>query len=161
MNNIKAIIFDWGNTLMRDFTHYQGPMAFWPEIEVISGVPIVLNYLKGKYILCVATNAGDSNTELMIQSLIRGNINQYFDYFYSSKDLGYSKPDPKFFQAISKAIDITPNNCIMIGNDYKKDIIGASISGMKTIWFNETQDSVINKEYDFEINNILEITKIL
>jgi len=28
MNKTKAIIFDWGDTVMRDFPEYQGPMAY-------------------------------------------------------------------------------------------------------------------------------------
>jgi HAD superfamily hydrolase (TIGR01509 family) len=158
---VKAIIFDWGNTLMRDFTEYPGPMAYWEKVEVIEGVESLLKSLQQNYILCVATNAGDSDTSLMIMALERGNIKQYFHYFFSSKDLGYTKPDPMFFKTIAGKIKVAPQECLMIGNDYTKDIEGALSIGMKTIHFEETKTNLTNSKADFTINKIDQIIKVL
>ncbi|MDD4214129.1 MAG: HAD-IA family hydrolase, partial [Bacteroidales bacterium] len=62
---------------------------------------------------------------------------KYFNYFFSSKDLGYSKPDVRFFKLIAQRIGIAPESCAMIGNIYDKDITGAKECGMLTIFFNE------------------------
>ncbi len=148
---VKAIIFDWGDTLMRDFKQYSGPMVYWDKVEVIEGIISLLKSLHKKYILCVATNAGDSDTSMMIKALERGNIKQYFDCFFSSKDLGYSKPDPKFFKTIADKINIIPQECLMIGNDYIKDIEGALSIGMKAIFFNEPQSKIENNKANFTI----------
>ncbi|MEI7594174.1 MAG: HAD family hydrolase [Bacteroidota bacterium] len=161
MEKFKAIIFDWGNTLMRDFTQYPGPMAFWPEIEVIEGVKEVLKSLKGKYALCIATNAGESDTALMIESLKRGEIDIYFDYFFSSKDLGYKKPDPNFFKIIADKMNVSAMDCVMVGNDYEKDIVGAMQLNMKTIWFNEFGVQIDNAKCDFEIRSIFDLLEVV
>ncbi len=158
---VKAIIFDWGNTLMRDFTQYQGPMAYWEKVEVIEGVESLLKSLNQKYILCVATNAGCSDTSLMIKALERGNIKQYFNFFFSSKDLGYTKPDPLFFKTIANNINIIPQECLMIGNDYKKDIEGALSVGMKTIHFNELNEPVLNTKADHTISKLKDVSVII
>jgi len=158
---IRAIIFDWGDTLMRDFKTYSGPMTFWERVEVIEGVEPLLKYLHQKYIFCVATNAGDSDTLLMIKALERGNIKKYFKYFFSSKDLGFSKPDPLFFKTIADRMKFLPKECLMIGNDYANDIEGAFSVGMKTIYFNESQDIVINSKADYTISNVNQILTIL
>ncbi len=134
---LEFLIFDWGNTLMRDFTQYEGAMAFWPQIEVISGVTNTLRNLQKHYTLCVATNAGISDTALMRKALERGGIESYFSFYYSSKDLGYSKPDIHFFEEILKKSGFVSDKAVMIGNDYSKDIIGAKQVGLKTILFNE------------------------
>jgi HAD superfamily hydrolase (TIGR01549 family) len=158
---VKAIIFDWGNTLMRDFTEYPGPMAYWEKIEVIEGVESLLKSLQQNYILCVATNAGDSDTSLMIKALERGNIKQYFNYFFSSKDLGYAKPDPMFFKTIADKMKVIPQECLMIGNDYNKDIEGALSIGMKTIHFNETKTELNNTKADFTVSKINQLLETL
>lgn len=134
------VIFDWGDTLMRDFPEKPGPMADWDVIEVIPGVSKTLEILAQKYILVVATNAGASNTELMKKALNRGCIEHYFSHYFSSKDLGFKKPDVRFFREICHQIQVHESNCVFVGNDYKKDIEGAYAAGMKTIFFNYAQE---------------------
>ena len=142
MNNsllppLKLLIFDWGNTLMRDFDELEGPMYYWDHVEVIDGVEDFLNLCYDKYPLAVATNAGYSDTALMIKALNRGGIDKCFSYFYSSKDLGVAKPDPQFFLSIACEIKIEPSSIAVFGNDYRKDIEPAKKAGMITFFFNE------------------------
>ncbi len=33
----RAILFDWGDTLMRVFPEYDGPMYAWPRVEAVEG----------------------------------------------------------------------------------------------------------------------------
>jgi putative hydrolase of the HAD superfamily len=158
---IKAIIFDWGDTLMRDFPELQGPMYLWEQNELIEGVSELLDAISGKYELCVATNAGDSNTESMIKALERVNIAHYFQYSFSSNDLGYKKPDVKFFTSICKHIGVLPENCVMIGNLYDKDIIGAKEAGMMTVFFNEKKLKGDFEKADHIVFRMEEINEIL
>lgn len=154
---LKFLIFDWGNTLMRDFVHNEGPMALWPEVEVISGVTEVLEKLKNEYSLCVATNAGISDTALMRKALERGGIDSYFLFFYSSKDLGYTKPDIRFFEEILSQSGFSAADSVMIGNDYLKDIQGAKQAGLKTILFNEFNIKGTFEDADIVVTNFGEI----
>lgn len=136
---IKALIFDWGDTVMRDFPDKAGPMAYWDKVELISGAEVALSRLSNDYLCCIATNAGASDTDLMIKALKRVGADKYYRYFFSSKELGFNKPDVNFFIKITERISVNPENCVMIGNDYNKDISGAKASGMKTIFFNENR----------------------
>jgi putative hydrolase of the HAD superfamily len=136
--NKKHIIFDWGDTLMRDFPEQPGPMAEWERIEVFSHVPETLKILKQKYILAVATNAGVSDTQLMRKALQRGQIEHFITYFFSSKGLGYTKPDIRFFHEICRQMNANPSSCFYVGNDFHKDIKGASEAGISSVFFNHT-----------------------
>jgi putative hydrolase of the HAD superfamily len=51
--------------------------------------------------------------------------------------LGYDKPDPRFFIETAIHSGFQPNECVMIGNMYEKDITGAKKAGMQTAFFNE------------------------
>ncbi|HNW98675.1 MAG TPA: HAD family hydrolase [Bacteroidales bacterium] len=134
---IKAIIFDWGNTVMRDFPEKSGPMAYWDHVEYIPDVEACLKTLSEKYVMCIASNAGFSDAKLMTEALKRVGAEKYFHHFFTSKDLGAEKPDKRFFDSITKKINISSEHCIMIGDSYQKDICGAKAVGMKTILFNE------------------------
>lgn len=132
MPKIQALIFDWGDTLMRNFD-FPGAMAFWPRVEVIPGVEKSLDILSGRYTCCVASNAGDSDAHLMGEGLERGQIRKYFVKLWTSRELGAVKPEPEFFQAILNNLCLPPEVCVMIGDDYKKDICPAKKAGLGTI----------------------------
>lgn len=136
MQNIKAMIFDWGDTIMRDYA-YDGPMWKWEKVSWIEGAEKVLKEFKGRYKCIIATSAKHSDTEEMIQALQRVGADQYFDYFYSRREIGYAKPDLKFFATVAGISGFDPDQCVMIGNSYEKDIVGASEAGMTTVFFNE------------------------
>ena len=137
MPGIKAIVFDWGDTLMKDFSEYEGPMADWDYVEIVDGVSKSLHIVSQSYICCVASNAGASNSELMGMALKRVDIQQYFQYLFTSRELGFSKPSLDFFNRIVQNLGFTPQECIMVGNDYNKDIIPAKKIGMQTILFSQ------------------------
>ena len=130
----KAIIFDWGDTLMRDHPDIPGPMASWPTVELIPGAAEALAALDPFLICCVASNAGASDAELMGQALDRVGIRTYFHHLYTSKELGAAKPEPRFFTEIASRLGVTPAECVIVGNDYAKDIAGAKAVGMRTVW---------------------------
>lgn len=132
---IRAFIFDWGDTLMKDFKDYSGPMVYWPKVELMPNVNELLAYLDSKYLCCVASNAGDSDRLLMEGAIKRVGINGYFQHYFTSKELGYNKPDTRFFEAIIKYTGYKPEEHVMVGNDYSKDIIPAKTVGMKTILY--------------------------
>ena len=141
---IKALVFDWGGTVMADLG-YEGPMYLWPDVRLVPGILKAIEKLSENYILCIATNAGLSDTPAMIRALERVKVQQYFKFYFSSKELKVKKPDPRFFEKICKKMGLPPQDCIMIGNDYLKDICGAKEVGMKTIFYNP---SGTVREYD-------------
>ena len=38
----RCVLFDWGDTLMRDFPEFSGPMASWSHVEALPNVKEVL-----------------------------------------------------------------------------------------------------------------------
>jgi FMN phosphatase YigB (HAD superfamily) len=158
---IKALIFDWGDTVMRDFPEKEGPMYLWDHVEWISGTEEALKQLHDRFIMVIATNAGQSDTQAMIKALKRVGAEKYFQYFFSSKDLGYEKPNIRFFQSIAVQIGTLPEECAMIGNLYEKDIVGAKQCGMSTIFFNEIKIKGSFPLADEVITNMTDVPKAL
>lgn len=135
---ITTLVFDWGDTIMRDFG-LPGPMKEWEKVEWIAGAEKSLKELSKKYTCVIATCADHSGTEEMIAALRRVGADRHFHHFFSSAELGFKKPDPRFFEAITAKINADPSKCVMIGNLYEMDIRGAKDAGLQTILFNESK----------------------
>ena len=110
------------------------------SIEVID----TLNYLSKKYELVVLTNWF---TDVQVKRLKKANILNFFKEVYGGEV--YMKPNKKaFLMACSK---YKPSECLMIGDNYQKDILGAKNANLNVIYFNFK-----NKE---NIDNFTEIKK--
>lgn len=57
-----------------------------------------------------------------------------FDGIYISSDFKCRKPDLRFFRALLEEQALTPEHCLMIGNDRDTDIAGAMAAGMDTLY---------------------------
>lgn len=133
---IKVLIFDWGNTVMRDFA-LPGPMSDWPEVAWIPALEDALKDLSTRFICVIATSAEHSDAEEMLKALERVGADKYFSHFFSAKELGASKPNPEFFKIITEKLGISAENCLAIGDKYKKDIVAAKAAGLKAVLFDE------------------------
>jgi HAD superfamily hydrolase (TIGR01509 family) len=156
MVTIKYIIFDWGNTTMRDL-NYPGPMRLWPRIENIPGIIPVLQQLKPDYGLAIATSAAHSSTQDMKEALRMGGLEPYFDYFFSSWELGVAKPDPEFFTLVITSLACEPLQALSVGDKYSKDVEAAKKAGLHAIWFNEARqdfDPVMADAMIFTMNEL-------
>ena len=144
---------------MRDFD-LPGPMFIWEKVEWIPGAEESLKVLSKKFTCVIATSADHSGTEEMIAALKRVGADRYFHHFFSSLELGYKKPDQRFFTAIVRKISADLQNCVMIGNLYEKDIVGAKESGLQTILFNESKverDFAAADEIIEDMNNLIRV----
>jgi HAD superfamily hydrolase (TIGR01662 family) len=161
---IKALLFDWGDTVMKVFPGQTGPMTSWSEVAAVEGINDLLPILKERYQIILVSNAQDSNREQVWDALEMVNLAQYFHQVFSPKELNARKPAPDFYLNILKQIEVKPENAIMIGDDYEKDIIGAKQVGLWTIWFNPGQKKIENSGFpyhDLEIHHIGELYAII
>lgn len=129
---IRVIVFDWGDTLMRDFG-LPGPMADWPRVEALSGAAGALDVLHKRHRLAVASNAVDSGAVLIRRALDRAGIGHFFEAVFSSREMPAAKPDPAFFRFIIEALNVDAADAVSVGNDYAKDIQPAKSAGLRTI----------------------------
>ena len=67
------------------------------------------------------------------ERLARAGIGDLFEYQGLSGLTGFSKPDPRAFQAAAEALGVAPADCIMVGDRIDNDIVPAKALGMATI----------------------------
>lgn len=135
-----CILFDWGDTLMRDFKEFSGPMKGWPRVEAVPGAAELLASLHPNWILAIASNA-DVSTESEIRlALRRADLDRWLDQVYCFKTIGHRKPSPEFFAYILKDLKRTPEQVIMVGDNYEADVLGANRSGLRAVWYNDRSE---------------------
>lgn len=124
----------------------------------------ILNDLK-KYTKMYATTNGKSYVQR--NKLINCNIINVFDAIFISENIGFNKPDTRYFEKVLDYIgDYKKNEILMIGDSLESDIAGSNNIGIKCCWFNQTnkiQDSNYKIDYIIkdhkELYDILEIKK--
>jgi len=137
LKKTRCILFDWGDTIMRDFPEFIGPMIMWPKVEALPDVREVLEELGSSWTLCLATNAADSTEELIWRALERVCLKGSFDKVYCAKNVGHRKPTPEFYIHILTDLCVRKESAIMVGDNFDTDVLGANKNGIRGIWLNE------------------------
>lgn len=125
--------------------------------ELMPGAIDILEYLKPKYSMHIITNGF---LEVQNKKLEISGLNAYFDKIFISELIGVQKPDSRFFEHVIKTLNTYKVNCIVIGDSYEADILGAKKSGLDHIFYNANklkhENSVMHEVYSLEaIRNIL------
>ena len=67
----------------------------------------------------------DLTAYIQYRKIERLDIGDYINYLVTSEEVGEEKPSAKMFDCLMKKSGCGPDNIIMIGDDEKRDIIGA------------------------------------
>lgn len=114
----------------------------------------VLESMGEKHRLCMITNGPPDWQREKLEKL---NISSYFEEIIVSGELGYHKPDPRIFNEMTKRMGVEPSEIIYIGNDYRKDIVGAHRTGWKTAWVNRQNQEIEKVEPTYIIRELSEL----
>jgi putative hydrolase of the HAD superfamily len=118
---------------------------------------LVLNYLKTKYKLYIITNGFN---EVQFLKIKHSGLTDFFSSVITSEIAGYQKPDKRIFEYALKIANCKASDCMMIGDSFEADILGANDAGIKPIYFNPVKNNM-NKHSFIEINNLIELQKLL
>ena len=137
LNSYSIILFDWGDTVMKDDPTQIGSMADWERVEAIAGVEALLEFLRrsGKTI-ALATGAAVSNETQIRAALARLNLDQFFDKIYCYSSTGQRKPSAGFYRFILDDLKARPAQTLMIGDSFENDVLAANQVGIAGVWFN-------------------------
>ncbi|MBL7060569.1 MAG: HAD family hydrolase [Actinobacteria bacterium] len=89
-------------------------------------------------------------------------ISKIFDSITTSEEVQSYKPESKIFQVAFNKARCRGIESIIIGDSYKKDIVGGKNMGMTTIWVNKFSGSnTDNDKADFIVKDLKDISPIL
>jgi len=144
-----TFLFDWGNTVMRDYPEITIPMIEWDEVEVIDGIADVLAHLHAsRRRIVLATSASISNEKEIWGALKRGGLDRYFSKIYCFQNTNLPKNEA-FYRHILTDLGIPASDVLMVGDGFESDVQIPNSLGMFAVWFNSTSNET--RESDLHV----------
>jgi putative hydrolase of the HAD superfamily len=152
-----TILFDWGDTVMKDDPASSVPMVEWETVQVVPGIEAVLAYLhsRGRHIV-LATSASISDEDQIRGALARAELDRYFSHIFCFKNTGLPKGEA-FYRYILNELAIPASDAVMVGDGFEKDVLDANKVGMYAIWFNPRSDESQSSEAHTTVHSMEEL----
>ncbi len=83
--------------------------------------------------ICLVT---DLTTAIQYQKIKVLQLEKSIDFIVTSEEVGCEKPDAKIFQWALEKLKRQHDEVLMIGDNFARDIVGASELGIQTVWLN-------------------------
>ncbi|ANI98269.1 YjjG family noncanonical pyrimidine nucleotidase [Pediococcus pentosaceus] len=126
----------------------------------LQGVDELLSDLKAAGVhLLVGTN-GVKETQL--RRLKGSGLEHYFEDYFISEDIGFAKPDKRFFEPMFKKYGNLTTNAVMVGDRLQADVLGAKRAQLNSIWYNPQALPVVQSyQPTYVANSFKQIKKII
>ena len=98
--------------------------------ETLKTTCSIVEKLSERYPLVLVTNFY-GNMPIVLEEF---NLSRYFRNIVESSVVGIRKPDPALFALGVETIGLEPQEIVVIGDSYRKDIYPSSTLGCKTVW---------------------------
>ena len=134
--------------------------------HLIDGALDILEYCAPKYQLHIITNGF---REIQGIKMNAGKIRHYFQNVVHSEDCGARKPNGIIFKYALEKAGCGPEECLMIGDDWEADVLGARNAGIDQAYLLEPpahrkgriRRSVHNHKPTFAIQSLAELKEII
>lgn len=113
-----------------------------------------LEYLKANYHLHIITNGFKEIQAIKIDGC---GLRDYFKNIIVSEEHNLSKPEEKIFRLAEKFADAKQEECVMIGDNFESDIVGALNAGWEAIYFADKKPENYTGRH---ITNLPELMKL-
>lgn len=90
----------------------------------------VLDSLYARFPMVLVSNFY-GNVEAVLEDF---DLRKYFKSIIESAVVGVRKPDPRIFELGVQALGLNPDEVLVVGDSYKKDIVPAESLGCKVAW---------------------------
>ena len=121
-----------------------------------------MNVVKKCYEMCDLAVTTNGISHIQRNRLKLSNLEQYFKYLFISEEIGASKPQKEYYDAIIKISECQPDEILIIGDSLSADILGAVNSGCKSVWFNPKHlENSLNLKIDYIIDDLNQIVSIV
>lgn len=106
--------------------------------RAVEGAAELLSGLHGKAKLAIVSNNLLSE---QVPKLKEIGFDKYFDVLVTSAEAGVAKPDKRIFEIALEKLSVSPDEALVIGDSFDKDIVGPFNAGIRSIWLDRTGDN--------------------
>jgi putative hydrolase of the HAD superfamily len=75
---------------------------------------------------------------------------------FVSSEIGFSKPDPRYFAAVEQQLGLPPEAILLVGDDWENDIVGARAAGWQAVHLRRQRSQI----HQSGISSLLELCAI-
>lgn len=134
--------------------------TFLANAPLFPGLTELLEELRFKGILIAIVT--DLTSHIQMRKMTYFNLEETFDAFVTSEEVGADKPDSRNFDLVLKKLGLTKNNNIwMVGDNPYTDIVGGRNIGATTFQKINNLDDIVEGKYmpDFAFSNFKDFYK--
>lgn len=126
----------------------------------IDGALDLCRKLSEKYKMYIVTNGLKT---VQSKRFASSGLSPYFIKSFISEDVGFEKPNVRYFEMIAKQIpNFDKSKCLIIGDSLTSDIKGGDGFGIDTCWYNpKNKTNTTHLKITYEIRTLCELEKIL
>jgi HAD superfamily hydrolase (TIGR01509 family) len=108
--------------------------TFEDTLFAYPGTIDMLETLSKRYRMGIVTNG---SPDLQWRKMEITGLTRFFteSVVIISERVGLAKPHPSVYQAACDALQVRPKDAVMIGDNYRVDVLGARAFGMDAIWY--------------------------
>lgn len=99
---------------------------------LVEGAREMLETLHGRYRLFAASN---SHLHIQRRRLQLAGVLHLLEDTYVSDDIGYDKPDVRFYREALRRAGLQPEEVLMVGDSVTTDVVAAKAAGLKACWY--------------------------
>jgi len=132
----EFVCFDLGDTLMIEETEQKDSEGVTLQADLINGMADLIRHLHDEHVLLGLI--ADTKVGTYRNVLAQHALWDYFGVFSISDELGVTKPHPRMFEYARTCADQlgwSHAHCLMVGNNFDRDIAGAKAAGFDACWF--------------------------
>jgi putative hydrolase of the HAD superfamily len=128
------------------------------RLQLYPNVKRVLNELRSGYRMALISDAQSCYALPEIRAV---GLDGYFDPIIISSYYGYRKPDSRLFRMAMERMGLEPHEVIGVGNDMFRDVHGARVLGIKSIFFDSNQGTKTfeNVSPDYRVSQFDDVLK--
>ena len=125
----------------------------------LPGAEEAVKRLHEKYRLFLVSNG----TAVVQQGrLTSAGLYPWFEKVFISQEVGFNKPDKKFFdRCFAQIPGFDPAKALMVGDSLTSDIQGGINAGLRTVWVNPAHKSADKIRPDYEIEALSQLEALL
>ena len=136
----KKLNYNYNNKIINEISN-EYIKTLPTKTFLLDGALDLLNNIKSYYDLNIITNGFD---DVQFQKMKFSGLLDFFNKIITPEKAGAKKPDAKIFNYALKLTNKAPENCLMIGDDFSADILGALNVGIKAIHYNSNNEAFHN-----------------
>lgn len=126
--------------------------------HLLEGALDVLNYARSAgYVMHIVTNGFN---EIQAKKIASSEISHFFNNIITFENANAKKPDPGIFAFALETANASKEECIMIGDNWVADIMGAKQFGLDTVYYNPA-GLIFDEKPTYDIKRLEELFLIL